>query len=202
MSWDHQAPHRAARGRIVIAHHLVLMGYGHWLPNDIRGSGSDEIRNELLREFGEIHHGRKRVQPSKNDLRAFHRAVEPILEHEVIWFDERLRNLIGNTFGETASNLGYTIWACAVLRNHAHLVVKRHKHAYEVMWRSFAGAAGESLRVVADLPARHRVWGERPFSRFLYTPDDIQRRIDYVNDNPEKEGLSAQNWGFVAKYSP
>lgn len=48
------------RNRIVIAHHLVLMGYGHWLPNDIRGSGSDEIRNELLAVLGEIHHGRKR----------------------------------------------------------------------------------------------------------------------------------------------
>ena len=41
-----------AHNRIIIAHHLVLMGYGHWLPNEIRGSGSGEIRKELLRELG------------------------------------------------------------------------------------------------------------------------------------------------------
>jgi hypothetical protein len=61
-----------AHNRIVIAHHLVLMGYGHWLPNEIRGSGSDEIRNDLLKELGEIHLGRKRQQPSLSELKAFH----------------------------------------------------------------------------------------------------------------------------------
>lgn len=80
-------PIRIKRNRIIIAHHLVLMGYGHWFPNDIRGSGSDEIRKELIRELGEIHHGRKRIQPSKPELRAFHRLAEPLLEQPVLWFD-------------------------------------------------------------------------------------------------------------------
>lgn len=30
--------------RPIIAHHLILHGYGHWFPNDPRGSGSDEVR--------------------------------------------------------------------------------------------------------------------------------------------------------------
>ncbi|HZK81350.1 MAG TPA: hypothetical protein VFC46_09795, partial [Humisphaera sp.] len=120
------------RNRIVIAHHLVLMGYGHWLPNDIRGSGSDEIRKELLAALGEIHHGRKRQQPSRAELKAFHARAEPLLEQEVLWFDERMREAIAASFAMTAANFGYVTWACAVLRNHAHLVVKRHKHPYQV----------------------------------------------------------------------
>lgn len=44
--------------RIVIAHHLVMTLYGHWLPNDLRGSGSEELRNPELEELGPIHFGR------------------------------------------------------------------------------------------------------------------------------------------------
>jgi REP element-mobilizing transposase RayT len=188
------------RGRIIIAHHLVLMGYGHWLPNDIRGSGSDEIRKELLRELGGIHNGRKIVQPTRPQLRAFHGAGEPLLEQEVLWFAANHRESIAQAFAETAERFGYVVWARAVLKNHAHLVVKRHQHRHDVMWRTFAEAAAQSLRVIADLPPRHRVWGERPFSRFLYTPCDVRTRIKYVNENPENEGLPPQTWEFVQEY--
>jgi hypothetical protein len=30
----------------IITHHLIWTLYGHWLPNDLRGSGSAEIRDE------------------------------------------------------------------------------------------------------------------------------------------------------------
>jgi hypothetical protein len=158
------------RNRIVIAHHLVLMGYAHWLPNEIRGSGSSEIRNQLLKDLGEIHHGRKRVQPPRNELKAFHRDAEPLLEQEVLWFDEQMREAIALSFAKTALNFGYIIWACAILRNHAHLVVQRHKHRHDIMWRTFAEGAAQSLRVIADVPERHRIWGERPYSVFLFNP--------------------------------
>jgi hypothetical protein len=68
------------------------------------------------------------------------------------------------------------------------------------MWRSFAEGARQTLRVVADVPERHRVWGERPYSVFLYNPDEVIGRIGYVNDNPTKEGLPPQTYEFVTPY--
>lgn len=194
-------PIRIKRNRIIIAHHLVLMGYGHWFPNDIRGSASDEIRKELIRELGEIHHGRKRIQPSKTELRAFHRRAEPLLEQPVLWFDDRAREAVAQGFANAASELGYAVWACAVLRNHAHLVVQRHKHDHDVMWRTFAEFATQALKTAMPIPEGHRVWGNRPYSKFLYTPDDVRGRIDYANDNPGKEGLDDQRWAFVTTYA-
>jgi hypothetical protein len=188
------------RGRIVITHHLAFMGYGHWLPNDIRGSGSENVRKDLLQELGEIHSGRKRVQPKRDELREFHRDAEGRLDQSVLWFDAAHRSAIARSFGLTAQNMGYTIWACAVLRNHAHLVVKRHAHRHDVMWRTFAEGAAESLRVIAELSPQHRVWGERPFSRMHFTPQEVKSRIQYVQQNPEKERLARQNWEFVQPY--
>jgi REP element-mobilizing transposase RayT len=189
-----------AHNRIVIAHHLVLMGYGHWLPNEIRGSGSCEIRKELLRELGEIHLGRKREQPTSAELKAFHRKAEPLLEQEVLWFDEGMRGAIAESFAATARAFGYVVWACALLRNHAHLVVQRHGHRHDVMWRTFAEGARQSLRVFAGVSEGHRVWGQRPYSRFLFTPGDVISRVEYVEGNPEKEGLARQEYRWVVPY--
>jgi hypothetical protein len=48
---------------MVIVYHLIWMAYGWWLPNDPRGSNSKNIKRDLLKELGELHHGRKRAQP-------------------------------------------------------------------------------------------------------------------------------------------
>jgi hypothetical protein len=202
VGYKNNVPKGNPRNRVIIAHHLVLMGYGHWLPNDLRGSGSDEVRKELIAALGEIHPGRKRHQPTRPELKAFHSQAQPLLEQEVIWFDEPLRKVIADSFARTAAQFGYRVYACAILRNHAHLVVQRHKHSHEVIWRTFAEGSRESLRVVADLPDRHRVWGDRPYSKFLYTPQDIRGRTKYVDENPEKEGLPPQDWDFVVDFLP
>ena len=75
----------------VIAHHLVLGGYGHWLGNDPRGSGSTEVRAEKFEDLGPVHFGRKRDQPSRAEIRDFYREAEPRLEYSMLWFDERAR---------------------------------------------------------------------------------------------------------------
>jgi hypothetical protein len=74
--------------RVILASHLVLTGYAHWLSNDPRGSGSDQIRKDELKPLGDIHQGRKRIQPPKGEVKRFYRAAKPLLEHETIWFDE------------------------------------------------------------------------------------------------------------------
>ena len=43
------------RRRSFLASHLVLHGYGHWLSNDPRGSGSESVRKDELKTLGEIH---------------------------------------------------------------------------------------------------------------------------------------------------
>lgn len=65
---------------IIIAHHIMWTCYGWWLPNDLRGSTSEVIRNDVLKELGELHYGRKQVQ-----------AVEPLIAqgirpaHHQVW---------------------------------------------------------------------------------------------------------------------
>lgn len=179
---------------------MVWSGYGHWIPNDPRGSGSIEVRSPELEGLGPLHFGRKGEQPSREELRAFYKRAKALLEFEPFWFDERMRQATGEAFGRAAAAHGYTLWAFAVCSNHGHAVVRTHRDRSEVIWENLAQEARTVLRATAGIDPRHPVWSNRPYKVFLHTPEDVIDRIDYVVKNPEKEGLSRQEWPFVKPY--
>ena len=97
------------RRQVILASHLVWHGYGHWLPNDLRGSGSTEIRKEELGDIGDIHFGRKRQQPSREELREFYRNANPQLEFEPFWFDAKMRQTMVKHSDCAVEAKGYTV---------------------------------------------------------------------------------------------
>jgi REP element-mobilizing transposase RayT len=200
---DVRLPLRGSRNpprRVIIASHLVFTGYAHWLPNDPRGSGSEKLRKDDLKNLGDILHGRQFPQPAREEVREFHREVEPLLAHERIWFKERMRQIIARAFGDAVRIHGYTLWACAICSNHGHAVIRTHRDESEVIWSNLAMSAAIALREAKLFPENHPVWSHRPYKVFLYTPEDVLGRIDYVNLNPVKEGLPRQHWEFVQPY--
>lgn len=186
--------------RIIIGHHLILHGYGHWLPNDPRGSGSQELREEKFADLGPIHFGRKPVQPLREELKEFWNEARPRLDFPILWFDDAKRQAIGDAFAEVVAKQRYTVWGCAVLSNHAHLCIRRHRDDALTMWRAFAQASRERLRRSAGVDPGHPVWSERPYKVFLYTPEEVRQRVRYIEQNPVKEASVPQRWPFVTPY--
>src|SRR3972149_2995973 len=119
--------HSLARRPAIIAHHLIWTLYGHWLANDLRGSGSTELREQKFAPLGPIHEGRKpaHLQPTRDDLRAFYRQAEPLLDFPRFWIDDAKRQAIGREVAEVIAERKYTVWACAILSNPAHPVIRR-----------------------------------------------------------------------------
>ena len=184
----------------IIAHHLVFTGYGHWLGNDLRGSGSTELREEKFEPLGPVHFGRKRQQPLRDELRAFFRAANPLLKFDKLWFREKERVILRNAFAEVVKDFGYTLYACALCSNHAHLVVRRHKDDAATIWSTFAGANADWMRKSGIVPREHPVWSDRPYAMFCTSCHGVRGRIDYVEQNPLKERLPAQKYDFVVPY--
>jgi REP element-mobilizing transposase RayT len=190
--------------RSVIAHHLILTGYGHWLPNDLRGSGSHVFYDPKLAPLGPIHRGRRppEEQPSRAELRDFYKRAAPLLNFETMWFDDAKRQVVAEAFREVVRRERYTVYACAILSNHAHLVIRRHRDDALTMLTKLADASRLRLRSPrkTTMNPDHPIWSQRPYKVFLYAPEDVRGRIDYVNQNPLKEGLPPQEWDFVAVY--
>src|SRR5438045_1122507 len=130
---------------MVAGYHLIWTVYGYWLPNDPRGSTSTEVRVEPIAELGEIHHGRKAVQPSSKEIREFHKKAHDILKHPVLTFDDDEIVLLGKAFGEVIAEKGYTCYACAIMPDHAHLLIRRHRDKAEDMIRMFQESGRAAL---------------------------------------------------------
>src|SRR2546425_7183796 len=130
---------------MVLAHHLIATAYGWWLPNDPRGSNSTDIRVVSLQDLGPLHFGRKIVQPSSSILREFFTAAGDRLKHEPLLFSEGVIKGIGQTIGEVIKNNKYTCYACAVMPEHMHLLIRRHRDKAEEMLEKLQEATRNAL---------------------------------------------------------
>ena len=185
---------------MVIAYHLVWVAYGWWLPNDPRGSMSTQVCSDVLRDLGALHHGRKRVQPAGREIRVFYEAARSRLDHALLTFSEFEMHAIASAIGRTIHDNRYTCYGAAVMPDHVHLLIRKHRHLAEEMISNFQHDSADAVRKLAQRDSYHPVWGGPGWKVFLDTPQDIERTIRYIDENPIKARLPRQGWEFVTPY--
>lgn len=186
---------------IVIAYHLIWTAYGWWLPNDLRGSTSCTIAGDRMAALGELHHGRKPIQPASGDIRAFYQSAAGALKHPLLEIRDEAVALVADAFGEAITRRRYTCYACAIIPDHAHILLREHRDRAEEMIEFLQNASRWKLIEGCLWPSDHPVWtGGGGWSVFLDHPDDVERTIPYIEENPAKIGLPAQRWPFVVNY--
>lgn len=183
---------------IVIAHHLIFTAYGWWLPNDPRGSGSNLIHNDPIAELGELHHGRKSLQPAGRDVAAFYAQASEVLAYPLRRFDEAQISMIADAFADVIAERKYTCYACAIMADHVHLCIRKHRDTAEEMMEHLKALSRKRLRENGGFASDHPVWvGGLGWKVFLDHPKDVRRTIGYINRNPR----SRQRWPFVIEYN-
>jgi REP element-mobilizing transposase RayT len=185
---------------LVIGYHLVWTAYGWWLPNDPRGSMSNFVHSDILFDLGQLHYGRKRIQPAARDVRAFYEEAKGKLQFNLLEMTAPEVKLIADAFQDVIWQEEYMCYACALMPDHVHILIRKHKHAAEDMIANLQFESRFRLRDFGLRTADHPVWGGPGWKVFLDSPEDIRRTIRYIEDNPLKMGLPAQKWGFVKAY--
>lgn len=185
---------------MVLAYHLVWVAYGWWLPNDPRGSMSTTIRNDVLGELGDLHRGRKRVHPASRDIRAFYERARDLLRHPLLTFTASDVGMVAHAFAEVIKTERYTCYACALMPDHVHLVIRKHRDLAEEMIAKFQRASRDAVLLLNQRSQGHPVWGGPGWKVYLDEVPEIERTIKYVDDNPAKARLPRQNWEFVSPY--
>ena len=122
---------------------------------------------------------------------------DPCSTNPTLWFDDQMRQVIAEAAARTIHRHGYTFYAFAACRNHIHALPRTHRDRAEIIWQNLADATRHALRAAGLVPAEHPIWSLRPYKVFKYLPPEVLDCIDYINDNPEKEGLPQQHWTFV-----
>ena len=185
---------------MVVGYHLIWTAYGCWLANDPRGSVSLDLRVPRLVALGEVHYGRKAQQPSSATIRTFYQRADDLLEHQRLTFNDEEIDLIGAGFGRTIRERGYTCYACAVMPDHVHLLIRRHRHKAEEMIEFLQEDSKRSLIQAKRRPINHPVWGGPGWKVFLNTREDMERVVRYIRENPPKAGRPEQHWDFAKEY--
>lgn len=185
---------------IVIAYHLIWTVYGSRLPNDPRGSMSHTVRRDLLKDLGELHHGRKKVQPVSGEIKTFYVSASAKLEHQAPTFDAGQITCVADAFGRTIADAKYTCYACAIMADHVHVLLRKHRDDAEMM---IANLQRESQLLLKDRKHRaidHPVWAGHGWKVFLDHPDEVRRTIGYIEANPDSYRMPRQRWSFVTEY--
>jgi REP element-mobilizing transposase RayT len=186
--------------QMVIAYHLIWAAYGYWLPNDPRGSTSRSIACDVIAELGSLHYGRKKVQPSAREVKEFHEHARRVLKHPLLDFEPSDFAIIADGIAEAIHQHNYTCYACAIMPDHVHALIRKHRHQAEDMLENLQQSTRLRLRMAGLRSSDHPTWGGPGWKVFLDTPTDIRRSIRYTDENPPKWRLPRQLWPFVKQY--
>ncbi|MEM9416156.1 MAG: transposase [Planctomycetota bacterium] len=191
---------------MVRAYHVVFSCYGFWLPNDPRGSWSDFVaawelyrvggkatKVETRQSLANVPHNRRQAQDVKGQMK-----LPPVT------LDGLQARSVANGFAAACVKSAITLHACAILPDHVHLVVARHRYKIEQTVNLLKGEATKRLRADGLDPNPERV-GHSPWSAgfwkvYLNSPESIWKAIKYVEANPVKDGKRPQHWSFVRAY--
>ncbi|MFP4356758.1 MAG: hypothetical protein ACLFUJ_16735 [Phycisphaerae bacterium] len=185
---------------LVIGYHIILNAYGSWLPVDPRGSFSHKVRAVHLESLGDFHHGRRKNQPTRQELRQYLHQIDGRLEHPRREFSARDRTCIAAAVSDCLAENVYTCYGCAILQDHVHLLLRKHKHKAEEMAYWLRSVTRGRLLEVRRWPKDHPVWSEGVHLGFLDSPEAIRSVIRYIEGNGVKHFGGIQKWEFVKTY--
>lgn len=141
---------------MVLGYHLILSAYGFWLPNDERGSWSDFVRAYELARFGPATKVTTRRSVAKRPFdRQRRQVMREALAHQPVRFTGEQALAIVNGFGDYARRSGLIVHACAMMPDHAHLVVTRHRLLIERVAEQLKGAGTARLNAAGLHPFAH-----------------------------------------------
>ena len=197
---------------MIHGYHLILPMYGFWLPNDPRGSWSQCVRRWELVRFGTSTQSveRKSFEQLTDDQVRKRDAAKKKLKFPAVCLSGIQTASVGQGFATKIAISSYTVWACAILPEHTHLVIARHSHKIETIANMLKGAATREIKESNLHPLAGfekpdgkipPMWAGNQWKVYLDDEAAIDEAINYVELNPEKEGKPRQTWSFVTPFT-
>ncbi|HEX4413802.1 MAG TPA: transposase [Lacipirellulaceae bacterium] len=111
-----------------------------------------------MAELGAVHYGREKLQPRRSEVCEFYSSADEHLEYPRIRFDAEQRDAIGLVFGDVIAERNYTCYACAIMPDHVHMVIRKHRDSAEQMTGNLQGASRTWLRNNGIVSEENPTW--------------------------------------------
>lgn len=190
--------------------HFIFSAYGFWLPNDPRGSWSDIVRQFDLLQFGPATKiTTTRSVASRSHDHRLRLAAKKALRYPPVRFTGQQALAIACGFSDAMTEQDYTVYALAILPDHVHLVMARHRrpigeisaHLKAKATMRLSSEGLHSLEQFASPTGRKpSPWARNYWCPFIRTQEHMRAAIRYVENNPVKAGFRVQRWSLVTRY--
>ena len=149
-----------------LAYFISFRTYGTWLHGDERGA--TDRRNYHC--YGDP------KMPASPQLA---RAEQALLKHPPVTLNDAQRAVVEQAIREVCAHRGYHLLAVNARTNHVHTVVTAGGKPEPVM-NAFKAYATRHLREAGLLPPGVKPWSRHGSNPYLWTPEQVERAVDYV----------------------
>ena len=128
--------------------------------------------------------------------------IKEALKYPAVTLASEHIQLVGQGFAEVVVRTGCIIYACAIMPDHVHLVIERHRYSIEQLVILLKGGASDFLRNRGKHPQQKyigkdcklpKTWEKGSWNVFLNGAEMVQDKIDYTNVNPIRAGCRRRN---------
>lgn len=122
------------------------------------------------------------------------------MKYEILPFNDDEIAMVASLIANVIQTRGYTCYGCAIMPDHVHLLIRKHRDKAEEMIGYFQDDTWKALIDANVRPSDHPIWGGSGWKVYLNTRIDIERTIRYIEQNPIKANLPAKTYDFVQPY--
>ena len=154
-----------------------------------------------LQPLAEHHYGRRKIQPPVEELRAFFREAQKKLKHPILWFERAERQAIADAIKMIVHTENLTCYACAIMSNHVHLLIRKHWLKAEMMSRLVVDHGRAALLDIGFANESHPTFSDRSCHVFKSTIPAMHNCVTYIAKNYCQEDRDRPSHDFVEKYN-
>jgi REP element-mobilizing transposase RayT len=102
--------------------------------------------------------------------------------YHLIWttYEKEVQG-IAASFDDLVRRHGYTCYACAIMPDHIHILIRKHRDIAETMIVYFQDESRKTVLRLGRREPYHPVWGGPGWEVFLETCEDMFRTVDYTS---------------------
>jgi REP element-mobilizing transposase RayT len=179
-------PTLIAHSRQTIGFHIVISGYGLWLPGDERGSWSEAWDQEIgFREPHTLHEG----DPVR------HRMAAERMRHPAVRLNQNMMEVVVDVVSECQRESDWRIAAASIEPTHIHLLLTYTPRDIDgvVKWIKQRITKAIHQRTAHAGP----VWAKGKWCSFIFDEDYWQRVLRYIERHNERRGVGPRPYTFL-----
>lgn len=172
--------------RLTLGYHLVLSGYGLWLPGDERGHWSEKWDQQLgLIEPGVLHEG----DPIRK------RMAEERMTHAPVRLDRSMMDAVVETLSRCGAESDWKIAAGSIEQTHTHLLLTYTTRDIDdtVKWLK------DRMTKAIHRSTSHKgpVWCKGKWRSFIFDDDHWRNALGYIERHNIRRGLEPRPYPFI-----